>query len=80
MSAFDDALAELLTTVVVAAYLGCKKNTLEIYRLTGKGPPFIKIGDGKQAPVRYRRSDVEAWLAQRSFRSTSECSAKDGPR
>lgn len=67
---------ELLTTVQVAAMIGFKPNTLEIHRVKGKSTiPFIKLGTAKQAPVRYRRSDVEAWLAQHTCRSTSEYSA-----
>jgi hypothetical protein len=38
-------------------------------RLTGNGPPFVRLG----RLVRYRPSDVEAWLAALpSLRSTSE--------
>jgi predicted DNA-binding transcriptional regulator AlpA len=38
-------------------------------RLTGDRPKFIRLG----RLVRYRASDVEAWLAARpSLRSTSE--------
>jgi hypothetical protein len=33
--------------------------TVRRWRLVGGGPPFIKIGN----LVRYRRTDVEAWLA-----------------
>ncbi len=70
---------ELLTTDQVAALLGIKRNTVEIYRVTGKTPiPFIKLGTAKQAPVRYRRADVERWLAQRTFASTSAYSALGG--
>ena len=78
MSSPHDALSELLTTDQVAAILGLKRNTLEIYRLRGGNlsPPFIKLSPSKRAPVRYRRSDVEAWIAQRTFDSTSAYSGK----
>lgn len=46
-------------------------NTLEIWRLHGKGPRFRKLGAGKQAPVRYVEDDVLAWLDEQSFASTS---------
>lgn len=62
---------EYLTSAETAALLGYKNNTLEIKRCKGKGPPFIKLGDTPQAPVRYRRSDVEEWIAARRFVSTS---------
>jgi predicted DNA-binding transcriptional regulator AlpA len=66
---------EYLTSAETAALLGYKNNTLEIKRCQGKGPPFIKLGDTPQAPVRYRRSDVEEWIAARRFASTSAFAA-----
>lgn len=62
---------EYLTNAETAKLLGYKPNTLEIKRCQGKGPPFIKLGDTPQAPVRYRRADVMAWLEERKFQSTS---------
>jgi predicted DNA-binding transcriptional regulator AlpA len=45
------------------------RSTWQKARLTGTGPRFVRLG----RLVRYRASDVEAWLAARpSFRSTSE--------
>ena len=64
-------LNDLLETEQAAKLLGIKKNTLEIWRHRGKGPPFVKLGTSPQAPVRYLRSAVMAWLAQQSFPSTS---------
>jgi predicted DNA-binding transcriptional regulator AlpA len=52
---------------------GGKRSTWQKRRLTGDGPPFIRIG-GRL--VRYRRSEVEAWLAAiPSLRSTSQADA-----
>jgi hypothetical protein len=36
-----------------------KKRTLQKDRLSGRGPRYYKIGGA----IRYRRSDIEAWLA-----------------
>lgn len=47
------------------------KSTWDKKRLTGDGPRFIKIGRA----VRYRLSDVEAWLAAHAVSSTSEVRA-----
>jgi predicted DNA-binding transcriptional regulator AlpA len=45
------------------------RSTWQKARLTGTGPPFIRLG----RLVRYRASIVEAWLAARpSLRSTSD--------
>jgi len=64
-------LTELLDNEQTAAMLGIKPNTLEIWRLKGKGPPFVKLGATKQSPVRYERAEVARWLREQSFTSTS---------
>jgi hypothetical protein len=67
MSHHDD----LLTSAETAALLSIKPNTLEVWRNKGKGPAFVKMGDTRQAPIRYHRSVVAQWIAERSFASTS---------
>jgi predicted DNA-binding transcriptional regulator AlpA len=53
---------ELLSPDQLAAELDVSPRTLPGWRLRGLGPPYVKVG----ALVRYRRSDVDAWLrAQR---------------
>ncbi len=69
-------LDDLLTNDQAASLLSLKPTTLEIWRIRSKGPPFIKLGEAKQAPVRYLRSEVMNWLAQRSFASTSAYSSQ----
>lgn len=64
-------LDDLLTTKEAATLYGVKPNTFEIWRHKGRGPPFIRLGDGPCAPVRYVRSVLMEWLASRSFNSTS---------
>jgi hypothetical protein len=61
-----------LTTREAAAYLaGDGKpfavNTLEIWRLKGRGPRYLKLGKF----VRYEQADLDEWLAERKFNSTS---------
>lgn len=70
MTTFID-LNDLLTTKETSSVLGVKPNTLEIWRHKGKGPPFIRLGDGPCAPVRYLRSTLNSWLVSHSFASTS---------
>lgn len=60
--------AEILTTREAAAYCRLGKPTLERFRITGGGPAYLKLGGA----VRYRRCDLDAWLAARLTRSTSE--------
>jgi hypothetical protein len=44
--------------------------TLEGWRGTGEGPPFLQFGRA----IRYARSDVEAYEAAHKFRNTAEAS------
>lgn len=60
--------AEILTTREAASYCRLGKPTLERFRITGDGPAYLKLGGA----VRYRRCDLDAWLAARLTRSTSE--------
>jgi predicted DNA-binding transcriptional regulator AlpA len=41
------------------------ERTLERWRSTGEGPPFIRLG----RMVAYREADVERWLSGRTFAS-----------
>jgi len=52
----------------VAELLGLSKSTLAKMRLSGNGPVYSKLG----RRVVYRPEDVDAWIASRRFRSTSE--------
>jgi len=59
----------LLTDFDLEALTGRARSSWQKARLTGGGPPFIRLG----RLVRYRHSDFEAWLAAHSsLRSTSE--------
>lgn len=53
---------------MVVRHLTCKVKTLQAWRTRGGGPSFIKIG----RLVRYRGSDVKAWMERRVRNSTSE--------
>lgn len=48
----------LLTEQEVAEYLGVSRAKMRADRRAGGAPPHIKVGQ----LVRYRRSDVDAWL------------------
>lgn len=60
--------SNLLTPKQLAAKLGVHENTLAKWRLYGGGPAYIKV----QRHVRYAEADVEAWLNERKFQSTTE--------
>jgi predicted DNA-binding transcriptional regulator AlpA len=52
----------------VAERLGTTVGTLAYWRYMGKGPKFIKLGRS----VRYRESDVNAWLDAQTREQTGE--------
>ena len=52
--------------------IGVTGRHLANLRVTGDGPPFVKVG----AAVRYDPADAMAWLKARKRRSTSEQPAK----
>lgn len=54
-----DGLMDPRTT---AAFLAVHVLTLADWRCKGTGPAYLKLG----AAVRYRRSDLEAWLESRT--------------
>lgn len=65
----------LLYQAEVAYLTAQSERTLEAYRLRGGGPPFIVIG---KRGVRYRRGDVQEWIAARRRRSTSDSGPASG--
>jgi predicted DNA-binding transcriptional regulator AlpA len=59
----------LLRPPLAAAFLGLSVSTLAKLRLRGDGPPYCKLGP---RAVGYRRADLDAWLTERTRRSTSD--------
>lgn len=51
-------------TKATASYIDKPERTLTQWRYLGEGPPYIKVGGS----VRYRRSDVDAWLEAHTVR------------
>ncbi len=65
-------MTQLLTTPELAKMLGLAEQTIRIRRIYQSDfVPYIRLG-GPRGPVRYRLEDVEAWLAAKTFKSTSE--------
>lgn len=52
-------MEDLLEPHTVGDALKVSLGTLRLWRATGRGPAFVKVG----RQVRYRPSAVEAWLA-----------------
>jgi predicted DNA-binding transcriptional regulator AlpA len=57
--------SRLLRTAEVAELFDLAPTTLEHWRLEGKGPRYIKLGDRDRGAVRYRAEDVAAYLDER---------------
>ena len=70
--------AQLLTSAQTAQLIGLKPQTLRVWRLKGKGPKYIRLGDSLKAPVRYFESAILDWLSARRFSSTTEESEMQG--
>lgn len=64
-------IAAVFKTPEAAAYLDVKPATLEQWRWNGRGPRFCKIGRS----CRYRQADLDAFLSERVFSSTTEAQA-----
>jgi len=68
----DATLTALLNTSQTAEYIGLSASTIAKDRVHGVlGIPYVKLG----AAVRYRRSDLDQWIAARVRTSTSEQTA-----
>jgi excisionase family DNA binding protein len=55
-------MEHLLKNQDVADYLGVPIRTVYAWRHKGEGPRGFKVG----RHIRYRREDVDAWLAERA--------------
>ncbi len=63
-------VAEFLTTKELSARWGGRitVRTLENWRSTSNGPPFIKLGGA----VLYRATDIDKWESSRTVNGTSQ--------
>lgn len=68
---------DLFTTMEAAAYLRLSHCTLERYRVTGKGPTFLKLG----RKVFYQRAELDTWIRHSALdigsRAGEDRSARD---
>ncbi len=63
----------LLTETEAARLLGFAPRTLQGWRSRGGAVPFVRISKGC---VRYRRSDIDAWLNEQLRTSTADDAAR----
>ena len=64
----DKTTKRFITDKELAEIIGMSRNWLQIMRIRGGGPPFVKIG----ASCRYDLVEVTLWLKKRQCRSTSD--------
>lgn len=53
----------LLTPKDAALYLAISVDTLAYWRCIGRGPKYIKFTRARQGVVRYRREDLDRFIA-----------------
>lgn len=61
-------MENLYDTREAARLLGLSDQTLRLWRCTGGGPAFIRVGRS----IRYRESDLVEWLDRRRVNPASE--------
>ena len=61
-------LDSLITPATLAERLGTTERSLAEWRITGRGPKFIRIG---RSP-RYRPEAIDAWLLSQEHASTAD--------
>ena len=59
----DHIVPELLTTAQAAKLAGVSERTWWAWTRSGLAPKPVKIGRGTRPAVRFRRSEVLAWIA-----------------
>ncbi len=65
----ENTSSRRVTSNEAADYLGLAESTLNKMRLTGAGPRYLKITARR---VAYDTADLDAWLASKRRRSTSD--------
>ena len=61
----------LLKTSDAASVVGLSVKQLERHRSNGSGPVYVKLSSGRSGSVRYRRADLEEWIAGLRRKATS---------
>jgi len=56
---------EYLDTAQASVYLGMSQDWLAKARCEGFGPPYSKVSDSRGGAVRYKRSDLDKFMAAR---------------
>lgn len=60
-------MPQMLTPKELSERWKVADSTLRKWRVAGTGPAYIKLGDGRNAEVRYSLADVEEFEASNRF-------------
>ena len=63
------AREELLNPREVHRDYGFSPETLANWRWAGRGPAYIKTSPGRGGRIKYKRSAIEQWLAERTVQT-----------
>ena len=61
---------DVFDTEGAALYIGCSPGHLKNLRNAGGGPKFTRLF--RRRGIQYTRSDIDQWLSERRFGSTTE--------
>ena len=71
-------MEEYLKRDEAAEFIGFARSTMDVWRVIGYGPAFLKVGPGRRL-VRYRLSDLLRWMETESVRMTPRKKIKRVP-
>jgi hypothetical protein len=57
-----------MTSVEAAAYLKVARQTLAVWRLSGRGPTYVKLG----RKIAYDKAVLDAYVTSHTYSSTTE--------
>lgn len=57
-----DSYPAMMTAAQVFEFTGISIETLSGWRKTGRGPTYVKMGEGPNGAVRYPREDLRAYI------------------
>lgn len=66
-----ETAAKYINVRQLGELIGFHPDSLEAMRRRGGGPPFVRIGDGPRAAIRYNLDDVEQWLRKHTVGGAS---------
>ena len=61
-------MKDLLTTAELAERWGMHEGSLKNWRSKGKGPPYVKIGEGYNTIIKYKLKDIEEYEERNTIR------------